>query len=105
MITPCFDDNFFPEREPPQKKPKKKLKRDKLENHDGSTMFIADAITIEIEEEEIVKFNPNSPLSFKGGLGIAGSTLLIVGTAPLGSLYERARADFRSPNGSIYPQS
>lgn len=78
MINTCFDDSIF-HYDHTHKNKRVRLQNGTVENHDGSTMFITEAITIEFEEEETVKLNPNSPLSFKGGLGIAGSTLLIVG--------------------------
>ncbi|HEM7577681.1 hypothetical protein ACTVNX_16290 [Serratia nevei] len=82
MITQCFDGNFFPGREPPQKKPKKKISRDKLENHDGSTMYVAEFIAIDIEEVKVSDANGphlKVPLTFKSamwmGLGFVAIAL------------------------------
>ncbi|EGT4286473.1 hypothetical protein DOX69_22005 [Cronobacter sakazakii] len=51
MINPSYDDFAWADTAPTKKTSPVRLKGGKIENQDGSVMFVAEAVTIEIEEE------------------------------------------------------
>jgi len=71
MITPCFDDNIFSAESKPKVR-SSGVVAGIIENHNGSTMFVAETITIDLEEEEIVttpeKPHLKIPLTFKSAM-------------------------------------
>lgn len=82
MITQCFDGNFFPEREQPKKGKSEKTKHGRLENHDGGIMYVAEFITVDLEEVTVSSTNAlhlKVPLTFKSamwmGLGFVAIAL------------------------------
>ncbi|MBS6076118.1 MAG: hypothetical protein KIB03_14740 [Citrobacter freundii] len=71
MIATSFDDLIWDDHLPQQKRSPSGSKSAKIENQDGSTMFVAEIVTIEIEEEIVT--TPESPhlkvpLTFKSAM-------------------------------------
>lgn len=99
MINPSYDDFAWADISPSKKASPVRSKGGKIENQDGSTMFVAEAVTIEIEEAAM-SLQPNNPLSFKAALTIAGSTLLIVGTV-MWSAYTQIQGQITDLRGEI----
>lgn len=98
MITPCFDDNVFNIETQPKVRTRSSI-AGIIENHDGSTMFVAETVTIDLEEEAM-NLEPNSPLTFKGALKIAGGALLIIGSV-MWAAYTQIQGQITDLRGEI----
>lgn len=98
MITTCFNDDFF-FQESKLKPRQPNMDAGILENQDGSHMLIAESETFEFEEEAM-NLEPNSPLTFKGALKIAGGALLIIGSV-MWAAYTQIQGQITDLRGEI----
>ena len=83
MNSGCFDD-FIWATDEKKKSSGKKVRRAKLENQDGSTMFVAEFVTIKYEEEQMSNQSPHLkvPLTFKSALWLSlGVVTIVIGSA------------------------
>lgn len=76
MITPCLDDDFF-FQEPKHKYRQLNATTGILENHNGNTMLFAEAIIIDLEEDEVSN-NKTYPQELLHALKISWPFLLLV---------------------------
>lgn len=84
MINPSYDDFAWADMEPAKKDSPRRSKGVKIENQDGSSMFVAQVVTIEIEEEIVTtpeKPHLKIPLTFKSAMwmGIGFFTVALGG--------------------------
>ncbi|MBW2958946.1 hypothetical protein [Hafnia paralvei] len=79
MNSGCFDE-FIWATDEKKKSSGKKAKRAKLENQDGSSMFVAEFVTIKYEEEQMSNQSPHLkvPLTFKSALWLSLGVITIV---------------------------
>ncbi|HCM9256106.1 TPA: hypothetical protein N5L18_003967 [Enterobacter cloacae subsp. dissolvens] len=53
---------------------------DILENTKGDTIFVPQFVRVHFKtKEEVMSFQPNSPITFKGAIWLAGASLLVAG--------------------------
>lgn len=84
MIGASFDDLIWDDYPPQEKRSPVRSKSAKIENQDGSTMFVAEVISIETEEEIVTnteKPHLKIPLTFKSAMwmGIGFLTVALGG--------------------------
>lgn len=59
---------------------------DIIENTSGDTIYISEFVKANLKEkEEVMSFQPNSPITFKGAIWLAGASLLIAGSVLWGA--------------------
>ncbi|MBF4936253.1 hypothetical protein HIK14_13000 [Cronobacter sakazakii] len=83
MINPCFDDNFF-NKETITNHKQRTDRSGIIENRDGSTMYVAETITIHTDEEDEVSNNKTYPQELLHALKISWPFLLVVIAAVFG---------------------